>query len=497
MDSTNSQIYKYAKYLDKYTKTSNKKGSVYLQKLDKYLHKVQHGGDVVSELVTQIQSIVERVIETDNESRQRLDEVVSKVKEVIGKKHSTEIVLGEGDNASEILKKAQPFIDRYKQQKQELKQLESLTTDEFEVFGYYIDSSTSKYTRCTFTTPFAYEFKEKFTSDIKTKLSNMNISDINVDSDNSYKPNISNNTFKVKLSGKVPIYSFAQQYITSDSYFELPIVIQGENVSTKVMLFVSPVQYPPNLQLTLEQEQINKIAVKIDEEIKQKVSSQSSASAQGSMASSAPLVSSTTASVQPLPVSLQQSSSAPALQSAPSSSLESENLITDKFDVVGYVIDPSTNRVKGKVEDAKYIFPIEQVTRNSRTVNILQNQYQNPLLQNLNLLDQVNIINSFKVTEAGVRIVLNNKVNIVKFVNMVNDTPHIIELPNESVASTHVRLFIKPMTFTPPKESSLTQDQTAINELAKDIAKKIVDNVKEVSTQELGRVARLQSQRKQ
>ena len=35
MDYTKNQIYKYAKYLDKYTKNSNKDGSIYLQKLNK------------------------------------------------------------------------------------------------------------------------------------------------------------------------------------------------------------------------------------------------------------------------------------------------------------------------------------------------------------------------------------------------------------------------------------------------------------------------------
>jgi hypothetical protein len=61
MDSTNNQIYKIAKYLDKYTKDGNKNNDVYLQKLNNYLHKVQHGGQAM-DIVEQIQGMVGQVI---------------------------------------------------------------------------------------------------------------------------------------------------------------------------------------------------------------------------------------------------------------------------------------------------------------------------------------------------------------------------------------------------------------------------------------------------
>ena len=57
MDSTNNQIYKIAKYLDKYTTDGNKNNDVYLQKLNNYLHKVQHGGQAML-IVEQIQGMV-------------------------------------------------------------------------------------------------------------------------------------------------------------------------------------------------------------------------------------------------------------------------------------------------------------------------------------------------------------------------------------------------------------------------------------------------------
>ena len=40
MDSTNNQIYKVAKYLDKYTKEGNNNNDVYLQKLNNYKRKL-------------------------------------------------------------------------------------------------------------------------------------------------------------------------------------------------------------------------------------------------------------------------------------------------------------------------------------------------------------------------------------------------------------------------------------------------------------------------
>ena len=73
MNSTNNEIYKIAKYLDKYTKESNKEGGVYLQKLDNYLHKVQRGGNgEVLELAQRIGKIVEEVIEKHQQVKSEL-----------------------------------------------------------------------------------------------------------------------------------------------------------------------------------------------------------------------------------------------------------------------------------------------------------------------------------------------------------------------------------------------------------------------------------------
>ena len=80
MDSTNNQIYKVAKYLDKYTKDGNKNNDVYLQKLNNYLHKIQHGGDM--QIVREIQEMVRQVI--DMHQREG-DTLTAKLQELGGK----------------------------------------------------------------------------------------------------------------------------------------------------------------------------------------------------------------------------------------------------------------------------------------------------------------------------------------------------------------------------------------------------------------------------
>ena len=80
MNSTNNEIYKIAKYLDKYTKESNKEGGVYLQKLDNYLHKVQRGGGDVHDLAKQIGLMVKEVIEKHQQAKSELQKSLGGVK---------------------------------------------------------------------------------------------------------------------------------------------------------------------------------------------------------------------------------------------------------------------------------------------------------------------------------------------------------------------------------------------------------------------------------
>ncbi len=80
MDSTNNEIYKIAKYLDKYTKEGNKEGGVYLQKLDNYLHKVQYGGNGIVQLAEQIGKIVDKVVEKHQKAKGELEQLLDGVK---------------------------------------------------------------------------------------------------------------------------------------------------------------------------------------------------------------------------------------------------------------------------------------------------------------------------------------------------------------------------------------------------------------------------------
>jgi hypothetical protein len=80
MDSTNNEIYKIAKYLDKYTKYGNKEGGVYLQKLDNYLHKVQYGGNrEIVKLAEEIGRIVTEVVDKHQKAKGELGEMVEGV----------------------------------------------------------------------------------------------------------------------------------------------------------------------------------------------------------------------------------------------------------------------------------------------------------------------------------------------------------------------------------------------------------------------------------
>jgi hypothetical protein len=76
MDSTNNEIYKIAKYLDKYTKYGNKEGGVYLQKLDNYLHKVQYGGNGVVQLAEEIGKIVTEVVDKHKKVKGELERLL-------------------------------------------------------------------------------------------------------------------------------------------------------------------------------------------------------------------------------------------------------------------------------------------------------------------------------------------------------------------------------------------------------------------------------------
>jgi hypothetical protein len=270
MESINNQIYKYAKYLDKYTKTSNKKGSVYLQKLDKYLHKVQHGGDV-SELVEKIQSIVEQVIIKNDASRQHLDKVVAEVKKIIGEKHPLEIVLDKNDTAFTILKKTQPFIDRYNTLRTQI-----LPIQEYEVMGYIVDPNTGTILQDVKDSKYVFPsikindqksvLKEEYRSlilkalDIRQTLVNIN---------ESYK--VTEAGFILVLNRFMNVFDFKGKINHKMTIITLPIIDDSTN-QVSVRLFIKPKTFKSdNGNLDANHTLINDIATIIDAEIQRQL----------------------------------------------------------------------------------------------------------------------------------------------------------------------------------------------------------------------------------
>jgi hypothetical protein len=155
-----------------------------------------------------------------------------------------------------------------------------------------------------------------------------------------------------------------------------------------------------------------------------------------------------------------------------------DKLETSHFDIVGYIVDPKTNRVEGTIDDAKYMFSTIDVAGK----NYLHHDHISTLLEPLTLKDKVKIM-LFRVKDNKVRIVLNKRVKIREFVDPINkEKAIVVELPNinnlqSQSENVSVRLFVKPMT---QKLSTIEQpnlQKKAINKLAKEIFEEIKQTV--------------------
>ena len=118
MDSTNNEIYKIAKYLDKYTKGGNKEEGNYLQKLDNYLHKVQYGGNGnIVQLAQQIGEIVDEVVKRHQAVKGELEQLVEGV--------SVPVPVGEEDNLGKRTDiKGRELLDKKKELKKKIEEIE-------------------------------------------------------------------------------------------------------------------------------------------------------------------------------------------------------------------------------------------------------------------------------------------------------------------------------------------------------------------------------------
>jgi hypothetical protein len=198
------------------------------------------------------------------------------------------------------------------------------------------------------------------------------------------------------------------------------------------------------------------------------IDQESSAAVPASSAASPALASSAAA---PAPVS--PASPAPPAPKA----MTYDSLISDKFDVVGYTVEKTSGKVKGKIVENEVKFSTKEifVGREQKPINVLIEEQQQSILGALQLQLQLQLTDikeedSFKVTKAGVRIVLQKPVNIRNVVNSINEKHTIVSLTKHGQYD-NVRLFIKPMKDW--------NEQNPINSLADEITKEIREIVQQ------------------
>lgn len=169
----------------------------------------------------------------------------------------------------------------------------------------------------------------------------------------------------------------------------------------------------------------------------------------------------------------------PPASSAPAP-MDLNILKTDKFDVLGYVVDPSTGRVSGIVDSSRYVFHVEKGTVGERQEQFLLFSLHDSLLQSIKIEKSgVNEKESFKTNRLNTtfRVVLQKPVNIREFVDSVNNGSIIVELPHSLQPSqtkmASVRLFIRPMTYP----ETTDENKLAINKLGIIIDSEISKNV--------------------
>lgn len=150
---------------------------------------------------------------------------------------------------------------------------------------------------------------------------------------------------------------------------------------------------------------------------------------------------------------------------------EYDDLTSDTFDIMGYIVNPDSGKVFGKVDEGVYPFPGEQVivgkSGQQRTIDVLLSSLHQSIIDALQITE-IKLDKSFNLNKpkTTVRIKLNNSVNIRKFVDKINNAKTFVQLTS-SGDTKYVRLFIKPMTYTQPTTGKdLTDDQKQINDFA-------------------------------
>jgi hypothetical protein len=408
MDSTNNQIYKYAKYLDKYTKHSNKDRGIYLQKLNRYLHNVQHGG--VGEghvLVQQIQQSVDQVIDTDKRTMANLLEILSKFIGIQVTEEDYQFFVNFGKyKPQQIAEKAYQIADI-----NDLECIRAIIDGSITSANYNDDLNIEELYADLKYVPY---FKENFLNCVKVikALLQMKLIALMLTTEKIENKDNKITTCKEELLSieKILAYLLTVEnlgnLLTTD---KLPEKLSLESVRTIVQQqSESPVQPASPVQQPASPVQ----------------QPAQSTRAQGGIASSTQFV------------------------------LNPQNPTTKKFDIIGFTINKDGKPVA-------YAIPLEQV---EKVLELLPRELKNNRDQQM----PIELLPKDKNTHA--RVTFTNSLSIIDTLNAVkNEIPKKVQFttPPPSSKPLNVYLFIVPMTYPINEQTKNREYYEAINEIEK------------------------------
>jgi hypothetical protein len=530
MNSTNNEIYKIAKYLDKYTKESNKEGGVYLQKLDNYLHKVQRGGNgEVVQLAQEIGNMVEEVVRVHKQAKSELQKSLDGVEGDSVEKQYNEKVRALQEQITELEK----TIKQKKEQSAraasaspspkaasaapapKVLTFETLTSDRFyeltsdELYDLVcqkakIDSTTS--------------LKTAFTNKIKDTTNFVSVWTFKILLDELYnEPYFKKDDHVVDLMKiilvllqlrakfsaghapseiedistylqKIPNKEIFNSYIRDKLYLKDDYTFTYLDFQTYLrQQFVSPALASPALASPVRASSpiASSAAALAPAPAPVRAALESSALAASPIASSVPVPA--PASPKEVITEQQQISKEAqkekiqkeAIKLVSKKQTEYDSLESDKFYVMGYIVNPETGKVFGHLTSGTYKFPGEQETVgkvSTHTIILLKSLLRQPIIDALKITDQIKSDSSFNLSDNTIlKISLQKPVNIREFVNKINNIETVVKLSNESGETNYVRLFVKPLTYK--MREGITENEIKINEFAEIISKAILSLV--------------------
>jgi hypothetical protein len=534
MDTDNNQIYKIAKYLDKYTKDGNKKGSMYLQKLNNYLHKVQHGGNGQAMLIVgEIQGMVGQVIKVHQHEGEALTDKLQELRSNYSldqnvNYESVKLMLEEkirdAKNAS-LLSEASaastaPQTQSFTASEAHVAQQAELTPDKIQNMTLK-EFATIAVNRANITSS-----KEKAIKALILGLKKISFNDLNSDKlvmelqkiDN-FQLNPNNvtlvitavNTLKNEVDINVLKNIFQNPDSKDSSASSAPTrASKSESeISTFNVFFYTndgeeaqfDTQYF-NSNLRDKVDAIIKESLSItDDEFKSyddngttRVGYYDNQKTYTYMLKQGKMLIPFISAVNTTDTTIDVGNTKfrifilPFIKNAPIKDIETiikkeikkllflrENLKTQMFYVQGYVVEPETNNLK-----KKYKFPKNEGQDKILDYSFVE-RYMSKILDTLKLTD-TNVVNTtdYDISNDEIVIFLSKSQKIVEFVDRINKSKTYIELPSSKndPRLTHVRLFIRPR---PPisikniedEDEDVKEYEKAVNNLSSKIFSEI------------------------